>query len=251
MSAMDCQDVASRLSAFHDGELAVSETREVRAHLAMCDACAARSVSLRMMGDALRAAAGPEARRLEPRLNGLSARVVSRVSAERRESFGARVTRLFEDAHLAWAGLSATAALCVAIFIAASTSSALRTGRNDYPAVPSTELQLPTVPSVSVMPVMLVSMPDDSTDLELALSGVVTREGALMAPELVGAPPEHATLVRALMEQAGHTRFAPASRNGRPIAVSVIWLLSRTTVRPTQTVVNGASTSAPISLQGA
>ena len=69
---------------------------------------------------------------------------------------------------------------------------------------------------------------DTDQDVELALSAVVTRDGRVeQTQQLDGAP--NLTLVQSLEDSA---RFQPASRAGRPVAVSLVWLVSHTTVRP-------------------
>ena len=91
-------------------------------------------------------------------------------------------------------------------------------------------MEAPRVTADAVMPLMLASDLTLATDqdVELAISGVVTREGRIeQTQQLEGTP--NLRLVQSLEDSA---RFHPASRAGSPVAVSLVWLVSHTTVRP-------------------
>ena len=61
MNRLSCVGSRRRLSAFHDGELPVTEQVAVDAHLRRCHACATELAGLREVGDALRAKASAAA----------------------------------------------------------------------------------------------------------------------------------------------------------------------------------------------
>ena len=69
----------------------------------------------------------------------------------------------------------------------------------------------------------------------LALAAVVTREGRVQNLEVVA---EQARALRvkpevvlAMLDTAWRARFEPAKAGGSPVAVSMVWLLSTTTVK--------------------
>jgi hypothetical protein len=72
-------------------------------------------------------------------------------------------------------------------------------------------------------------------DVEFAVAAVVTREGRVQNLEIVE---EQARALRvkpevvlAMLDAAAQARFEPARAGGLPIAVSMLWLLSSTTVK--------------------
>ena len=72
-------------------------------------------------------------------------------------------------------------------------------------------------------------------DADLAVAAVVTREGKVQNLEVVA---EQARALRvkpevvlAMLDAAGRARFEPAKAGGAPVAVSMVWLLSTTTVK--------------------
>jgi hypothetical protein len=79
-------------------------------------------------------------------------------------------------------------------------------------------------------------MPTTTGDAEFAVAAVVTREGRVQNLELVAeqaralhVKPE---VVLAMLDAAAQARFEPAKKaGGAPIAVSMVWLLSSTTVK--------------------
>ena len=245
-----CSNIQEQLSAFRDGELSIAEHVDVGQHLNHCAACRRVLDDLDELGSLLRhqativsAAVGDE-----PVRRGLADAVVCRVFAEQEQSWHVRLRDAFDDMHLVWAGLCATAAVVVCAGLAASIvlfapaaerADSLRamvtmiaspgTDLEPLPLAPG--MQAPRVSPEAVMPLMLAS---DLTlaideDMELAISAVVTRDGRIeRTQQLEGTP--NRTLVRSLEDAA---RFQPASRAGSPVAVSLVWLVSHTTVRPT------------------
>lgn len=245
MFLLTCAALRRQLAAFYDGELSIEEQIAIEVHLDGCPPCAREARELRLIGEALRH--GSERRRLDEEMAGLQARVLGRVRAERYESLQACLGRMFEDLHLVWAGLGATAAavLCVAATVAILNFASLpgradslagllsvlaSPGSNENPVRPGPALTLPRASLEALMPVALHA-PTADDDVVFALSGVITREGRLTDVALLRATgsPQHE--VRRLLRAAASTRFEPASLAGHPVAVNMVWLVARTTVR--------------------
>jgi hypothetical protein len=82
---------------------------------------------------------------------------------------------------------------------------------------------------------------DDTSeeDRVFALAAVVTREGRIKNLELLQdkggeAKLNDAKLVENLLAAVSRARFEPASVHGLPVAVNMVWLVARTTVRATK-----------------
>ena len=244
-----CSRLSEKLSAYRDGELSVAEHVDVAQHLRGCPECRAEFDDLDTLGGVLRAQASRVSASIgdEPARHGLAGAVVSRVFAEQKQSWPVRVRDAFEDMHLVWAGLCATAAVVICAGLAAGiVLLAPAAERGDslramvaMMAAPGTDLdplplapgmQAPRVSPEAITPLMLASdlTLAQNEDVELAISAVVTREGRISRTQLLEGTP-NAQLVQSLEDAA---RFQPASRAGSPVAVSLVWLVSHTTVRP-------------------
>src|SRR5262249_24344144 len=102
------------LGAFVDGELSGAERLRVSQHLAECRSCAAEAQALGELGDVLRAGAitsDPE----PGTLDGLAGGVISRVRAERAQSWRAFGERFLDDWHHALVGAGSVAAAFISI----------------------------------------------------------------------------------------------------------------------------------------
>jgi hypothetical protein len=110
MTLLTCSAVRRRLQAFYDRELAVEELIAIEAHVSDCPPCWSDLRELEDVGKALRLAAAPGP---ADDWTGLRPGVIGRMSAEAHESWTARVARAFDDMHLVWVGLGATAATVV------------------------------------------------------------------------------------------------------------------------------------------
>jgi hypothetical protein len=117
MKALTCVAARRRLDAFHDRELPVGEQIAVAQHLEWCDACAAVSAGIFAVGNALRAGAAVQPAPSADELAAFNGTVVNRLKAEREASFGARVRLMFEDMHLVYVGIGATAAATVCVML--------------------------------------------------------------------------------------------------------------------------------------
>src|SRR5947207_11252427 len=116
MTGLTCGVVRRRLPAFHDDELEVREQIAIQNHLDQCPPCLTEARVLQSVSDALRLAAAPGP---ADDWTGLQPGVISRMRAEANEAWPARLGRMFDDMHLVWIGLAATAGtvLCGAIVL--------------------------------------------------------------------------------------------------------------------------------------
>lgn len=234
-----CRQMRRKLSAFHDGELPVSEQIALQAHLRECPDCAAEVREMDELADGLRA--GAAAAEVSPEVwHGLPSMVVSRMKAEDAESISGLTGRFFEDMHLVWAFLGATGATvaCLAliftIFYFGITSPA---GSNMNPMVMNTRMDLPTATPNDAFPSAALF---DQEDLALALDAVVTREGRIAKLEVIqpgggrsGMSREEQQAVLALLDAISKARFEPARYAGSrvPVAVNMVWLYASLTVK--------------------
>jgi Putative zinc-finger len=253
---LGCEHARDMLQAFIDGELPVEEQVAVETHLRWCRTCAAHVEDLRLIGDSLRLGTGATRSDTHHReLAALQARVLSRVRVEREQSFAMQVRSLSDERHLLWAGLGATMALVVCLF---GTMSVLHAASVERPDSLAGVLQSLANPGSDSNPMLLdgrlVQAPrgvDDTPALDqlveeeavFALAAVVTREGRIsnydvLAGErdvvtgLSAARPRHVT---SLLDKVARSRFTPAEQGvaRAPVAVNMVWLLARTTVKGT------------------
>lgn len=244
MKVLDCTVVEQLLDAFHDGELSVDDRVAVGLHLQDCPLCSHEAEALAFIGASLRDEAphrGPSAAELDSMRDA----IVGRVQAERAVSWPVRVGHLFDDMHLVWAGLSATAATvtCAALLfgiwflspperadsLAGLLSALAAPGSDRNPVSIDQRMRLPRVSNGGVLPAMLSTSATEE-DLVFALAAVVTQEGRIARSEvLVSNHRDRDVLL--LMNAINEARFQPASLRGSPVAVNLVWLLTHTTVR--------------------
>jgi hypothetical protein len=271
MKALTCAATRRRLQAFHDDELPVSEQIAVGAHLEWCDECAASAAELRMLRISLRAVWPGRSALLAPQDSGFAAAVVSRLRAEQTASFSARVSEIFADRHLVYAGLGATVATvaCVVIMLTmmrfatiARPDSLAATVRllaslseqehREEAAASSQNAVLPSVPVVIDARMLMPRAMDDAffaVPVQRAgeaalftLSAVVTREGRIVNLELLptgetpAAGSSEARALEGLRGAVSRARFEPARVAGLPVpaAVNMVWMVTHTTVRGTR-----------------
>ena len=250
MRTLSCATTRRRMSAFCDGELELRERIAVETHLGSCDACAAEADAIREVGAALRttarAACGGEEGESDIDLVGRS--VLPRVKAERNYSFAHRFEESFDDMHLVWAAIcsmlamgAATALLLSFVHQAAQPESLAALvqalSRESASRLQSYQLELPRVYPDAVMPATAMNQLGRE-DAVFALAAVVTRDGSLSEIELLvdGNDTTERTettrrLTYDLLDAASTARFEPARQNGAPVALNVVWVLTRTTVR--------------------
>jgi Putative zinc-finger len=238
MKLLTCAAVRRRLTAFHDGELGAHDRLSIEFHLEGCPRCAAEAATLDALGSALRAGAGDA-----PDMSGLRADILSRLRAERDGSLNARLGRLFEDIHLVWIALAASAAtlVCSVIMFGALTFGSperndslaaiinhlgATPGSNQNPFRLDSGVSFPSVDKNEYMPTVALT----EQEALLALSAVVTKEGRVGGYQVL-ANEGDSREVGALLDAITRARFAPAEFGGTPVAVNMIWLVSHTTVR--------------------
>jgi len=250
-----CSAIRRRLSAFHDGELAVAERVAIQRHLRECADCAGEARAVREMGEALRIAAAERVEAADVDLAGLSANVITRLGAERSESFSGRLEQLFDDFHVVWAALGATGAAvaCVAVLVglffsirerpdsmAALFAAMASPGSNENPVSVDGRMALPSVSADNALWASVGSA-DTEEDLVLLMDVLVSREGQVRNLKLVnpegglGSAAEtkaRREAIRALSEAILKARLQPArAMSGAPVAVNVVWLHAFLTVR--------------------
>jgi anti-sigma factor RsiW len=242
MRILSCASVRRRLDLWHDGQLPPTEQCAVDQHLAGCPPCADDARALQRIGELLRDSAALRVLPAE-QADGLRSGLLARRKAEDDLSWTTQVGVLFEDMHLVWAGLSATAATAICVVLLAGIAYLTPAERAD---------SLSGLMSARAQPVSLTgparyagdAVPSSmwqatrEEDLVLALAAVVTQEGRLAHSDLLLADREDRETVLRLMNAVAAARFQPARLAGAPVAVNVVWrdgphfrLLEHTTVR--------------------
>jgi hypothetical protein len=250
---LGCHAAREMLQAFVDDELPMTEQVALESHLRWCDTCSAHVEDLRLIGDSIRdrsavGVSSDDARELAA----IQAGVLSRIRAEREQAFVARVRGLFEDFHLLWAGLGASAAFTACLFV---TMGVLHAASDERPDSLADVIHLLANPGSDRNPVRLdgsISAPraldgvlpsNQITDDEafVALAAVVTQAGRISTYELLASDRDgahrhqtdaHVEEMSALLDAVSQSRFEPAQgAGGTPVAVNMVWLLARTTVK--------------------
>jgi hypothetical protein len=254
MTLMTCSCVQRRLQSFHDRELPVKDMIDVEGHIGTCPPCARDLREIQALRYALRLAAAPAP---ADDWAGLQPGVISRMRAERKESWSARAQRVIDDVHLVWIGLASATATFVltgsivgmvqnipdrsdslaAVFavLGAKVGSDLNPapldgrGLNKGP----TPVLVPTVPQDGVVYATLetASIPED---VMVPLSVKVTQDGSVEGLRMLDRTVS-TTELRGLMDALSRGRLEPAQQGGEPLAVNLVWLLANTTVKPGKT----------------
>src|SRR5262245_49279181 len=112
MMPLNCSATRRRLDAYHDDELTVKDQIAVASHLEWCDSCAENYADMRVMRSTFQSLA--HSRSSQSSLSRdqavvFTANIVNRAKAERDLSLFSRVREMFDDMHLIYAGLGATA----------------------------------------------------------------------------------------------------------------------------------------------
>jgi hypothetical protein len=247
MTALTCAAVRQRLAAFHDDELAVQEQIAVQAHLYGCAGCRDElHEGYESVSTALRLAAAPGP---ADDWTGLQPGVISRMRAEANEAWPARLGRMFDDMHLVWIGLAATAAtfVCGAIvlgmlhFASPQRGDSLRammamiaapSGSNLNPAsLDDLMIQAPTVPEDGIVRASLERSGSEG-ESALAFSAVITREGNISGVEVLG--DRRSRQVARFIDEISRGRLEPARYGTDPVAVNLIWFVEHMTVKAKQ-----------------
>lgn len=249
MHAIQCEDVQNRLEEFHDDELSLEARVAIQGHLHDCVTCSLVADELADLRHTLREAAWQLPDRDEPDAERLPGRVIDRLRVEEQFSLEAEVRSWFQDMHLVWAALGATAATLFCLLGSLSVLHAANQERPDSLAGRITFLANPgsnqnpmrldewmlaprwrTDEGVTPMP----TLPAD--DAVFALSAVVTREGRVQNLSLLSDRSDakvRPDVLLAMLQAASQVEFVPAksTTTGDPVAVSMVWVLANTTVK--------------------
>jgi hypothetical protein len=240
MHERPCVDVRERLEAFHDGEVPVDERIAIQNHLGECVACNLEAEELASLSATLRDFADDTTDRWSVEPLGLSSRVTERLGVEEHFSFRSQFGRLFQDMHLVWAGLGASAATMICVIGSASVLHATNQerpnsmarvisvlaspGSNDNPLRLNYEMMVPRTATGDPLEM-------SEEDTQYALSAVVSREGRVQGVEVLDQRPSSKPGVNAMLNEAYRVQFAPATARGDAVAVSMVWVVANTTVK--------------------
>jgi hypothetical protein len=241
MHQHSCAHVLEHLEAFHDGELAIDEQIAIQNHLGECVACALAVEELQVVSFSLRERAQEIEEPLSAEPLHISARVIERLRVEEQFSVRAQVIGLFQDMHLVWAGIGATAATLICVV---GSASVLHAANQQHPNSMANVISILANPGSNENPMRLnyemlapsVMMESPITtsedDVEYALSAVVSKEGRVQGVEVIPSATRRGGAVNAMLRDAYRTQFAPAqARGGDAVAVSMVWLVASTTVK--------------------
>jgi hypothetical protein len=247
MRSLSCATARRRLHAFHDRELAVSDQIAVAAHLQTCRACRDALADLEFLGSSLRTVAVGRATLTRDEATSFHAGVVSRVKAERDASLVARVRSLFDDMHLVYAGVGAAVAgmICVVIMLGMMRfatrerpdSLAAIVGFLATPGSNANAIAIDAASHARWTARFQAATENAEQDAVFTLAAVVTHEGRMTDLDRLrarGRTPaaEQAKLIEGLMDVVSRARLEPLQADGLPAAASMVWLVTHTTVRP-------------------
>jgi hypothetical protein len=241
MTVLTCAAVRKHLAAFYDDELPIQQQIAVQGHLNTCLGCAEALQGFLDLGSAMRAAAAPGP---ADDWTGLRTGVISRMRAEAYESWPAQLARMFDDLHLVWIGLAATAGtiLCGVIVFgmlhfaspergdslaAVIAAIAAPSGSDLNPASLDGWIQAPTVPGDGAISAALEQSGSEG-DLSVALSALVTREGRVYRLQVLANDSDRRH--QALLRDLTGAQLVPAHYGGDPVAVNMVWLVEHMTV---------------------
>jgi hypothetical protein len=245
MNALTCVAVRRRLAPFHDDELVVQERIAIQAHVNGCSGCQRELEAYHDISSALRLAAAPGP---SDDWSGLTPGVISRMRAEASESWAAQLRRMFDDMHLVWIGLAATAgtllvgaiALGLLRFASPQRDDSLRALLAMVSAVPGSDLnpagidglavQAPSVPQNGSINASLERSGQGAEQM-LAFAAVVTRDGSIAAMQALGES-RGSRQVAALITEISRGRLEPARYGTDRLAVNMVWVVEHVTVKP-------------------
>lgn len=258
---LDCRAAQQMLEAFIDGELAVNNQVALESHLRWCRVCAARVEDMQAIGASLRltSCALRSAAETDDSLTSVQSEVLTRIQTEREQSVLAQVRDMCTDMRFFWPAVGASfavaACLCIATAVVAVTSDEKPdslAGMIQMLANPGSDENPMRLDGAMAAPpraldgIGLDSLPGD--DAVVALAAVVTREGRVANYEVLFS--ERASVrrhdaavqtddVSSVFNAVKQSRFAPAQAiDGAPVAVNMVWVLARTTVKaPAQAAV--------------
>lgn len=238
-----CGAARRRLQAFHDRELAVGDQIAVGAHLDRCGACAAEYEELAALRRLLRAAAPGRLPLANDEAAVFASAVVSRQRAEEAVSAPARFRRMFDDMHLVYAGLGATAATMACLVATLGLLWFATDGRPDIDRAASLASVMNSLatPGTTSTPVddeirsrwtARLNQANEAAeqDAVFAMSVMLTRDGRLLPLQRLRKSGRDVALVESLMDEVARARLSPGVE-GEQFGTSMVWLVMRTTVR--------------------
>lgn len=252
-----CEVARPLLDEYVDGELGMERQILVQGHLRVCRSCSAHVEDLGAIGGSLRLGA---ARVPEVDLEAVVSQVSWQVHVEQELSWASRLRRAFDDHRVVCALAGATCGVLVCGLLTAalvyglevqtahSLAAVMRVlgnpGSDSNPLQLDARMQPPrlAIPSYADDAPELVALPED--DAVYAITGTVTRQGKLTDYAVLGAgggTHRHGPQAQGPQEQSEQSvaramsrlRFAPAQAFGETVAVNVVWVVARTTVRGT------------------
>jgi hypothetical protein len=251
---MGCDSVRELLDDFVDGELAIDDQVAVETHLRWCRTCTAHVEDMQVIGSAVRLRAPALHTDSDDLLAcaAIPSDVLMRLRAEREQSFTVKVRELFVDRRLLWPALGATIAVFVCIYGVTGVMQLVRAEQPHslaamldllaHPGSDENPLRLDnhiSVPRVIDHGVSFGNLPED--EAVFALATIVNREGRIVGSDLLQwqrstvlrqASTAQASDVAALLAAVQQSRFTPAQEpGGRAVAVNMVWLIARTTVK--------------------
>jgi hypothetical protein len=268
---VDCVFARKHLEAFVDRELPVNEQVLLESHLRWCTTCAARVEDLQAIGVVVRSRVrrAPRSVVAERELAAMRTDLLRVADAERDRTFEARlreVGRRCADLRFVWSavGASAAVALCIGLAetmwrataeqqptsLAAMIESLSDPGSDRNPLRLDGAMLVPRVLNTQGAVAHAVLHEDDaqSDDEVYAVAAVVTREGKVGTYELLDAASpaagqrgraRHEEGVADLLDAVRQSRFAPAQGpGGRTVAVNVVWLFAKTTVKASASTID-------------
>jgi len=251
---LDCRAAQLLLEAFVDGELSVHDQVALESHLRWCSVCAARVEDMQVIGASLRvtSCAFRAVDGTDDSLASVESEVVTRIQTEREQATWAQLRSMCTDMRFFWPAVGASLALVACLCVAAAVVSVTNAQKPDSlagmiemlanPGSDENPMRLDgamAAPPRALDGAGLESVPDD--DAVFALAAVVTREGRVANYEVLFAERasvrRHDTAVQtgdvsSVVNAVKQSRFAPAQAvDGAPVAVNMVWLLARTTVK--------------------
>jgi anti-sigma factor RsiW len=251
---LDCRAAQLLLEAFVDGELPVHDQVALESHLRWCRVCAARVEDMQVIGASLRvtSCALRAVDDADDSLASVESEVLTRIQTEREQSAWAQLRSMCSDMRFFWPAVGASLALLACLCVASAVVSLTTDEKPDSlagmievlanPGSDENPMRLDgamAAPPRALESAGLESVPGD--DAVFALSAVVTREGRVANYELLFAERasvrRHDTAVQtgdvsSVVNAVKQSRFAPAQAiDGAPVAVNMVWLLARTTVK--------------------
>lgn len=259
---LDCRAAQAMLEAFVDGELAVEAQVALESHLRWCCVCASRVEDMQLIGVSLRvtSCAVRATDEADDSLTSLQSEVLTRIKTEREQSVLAQVRDMCTDMRFFWPAVGASFALAACLFVAVAVVSLTSDEKPDSLAAMIQVLANPgsdenpmrfdgamaapppwsmAAPPRALGDAGLDSLPGD--EAVVALAAVVTREGRVGNYEVLfserASVRRHDTAVQtgdvsSVVNAVKQSRFVPAqSIDGAPVAVNMVWVLARTTVK--------------------